>query len=271
MANTHEHLEHAEHAAHHAPDGFAQKVAVSMAIIAAVLAGLSMVGHRTHNKVLMLGGEANRLQGEANRLLGEINRLQAEANRLRTEASTAEVEKSNLFAWYQSKRLRQSQFQISIAMLRALQPHDEEARKKALADWQKKADEYNDPNDPDSLPNILKKGNAAGEKSKELQVKADAVMGKTAKVNDDAAKATEKSNKAKEEADHVHHQADRLDIAHLLAEIGLVICSVAVLTRKKAFWYAGILAAVFALGVGASAYMIPHDHHEPAASQGDKH
>ena len=91
MAETHEHLEHAEHDAHHALDPFNQRVAVSMAIVAAILAAISMVGHRTHNKVLQLQGDANRL---------------------RTEAATAEVEKSNLFAWYQAKRQRQEQLKF---------------------------------------------------------------------------------------------------------------------------------------------------------------
>ena len=92
MENTHENLEQAEHAQHHASDPFNQRVAVTMAIVAALLAGISMVGHRTHNKVLL---------------------LQSDSNRFRTEAATAEVEKSNLFAWYQAKRLRQEQLKIS--------------------------------------------------------------------------------------------------------------------------------------------------------------
>src|SRR6476646_9458467 len=104
MANTNEHLEHAEHAEHHASDPFNQRVAVSMAIVAALLAGISMVGHRTHNKVLQLQGDSNRY---------------------RTEAATAEVEKSNLFAWYQSKRLRQSQFETSAATAELLPVTDE--------------------------------------------------------------------------------------------------------------------------------------------------
>src|SRR5882757_772417 len=99
MANTQEHLEHAEHAEHNASDPFNQRVAVSMAIVAALLAGISMVGHRTHNRVLQLQGDANRY---------------------RTEAATAEVEKSNLFAWSQSKRLRQAQFETSAALVELL-------------------------------------------------------------------------------------------------------------------------------------------------------
>lgn len=227
MANTHEHLEHAEHAAHHAPDRFGQRVAVSMAIIAALLAGLSMVGHRTHNKVLM---------------------LHSEANRLKTEAASAEVEKSNLFAWYQAKRQRQSVYQVSIATARIQTVESKAERDKVVADWKKKADEYNDPADPDSLPNIQKKGNAAGKKAADLHAKADTV---------------------KDEAEHVHHQADRLDLAHLLAEIGLVVCSLAVLTKKRLFWYAGIVAATLAIGTGVSSTMIPHHPHDPAASHGD--
>jgi hypothetical protein len=229
MANTHEHLEQAEHAAHHPPDGFAQRVAVSMAIIAAVLAGVSMNGHRTHNRVLM---------------------LQSEANRLKTEAATAEVEKSNLFAWYQAKRQRQSVYQVSIATAKIQAVESKEARDAMIADFKKKADEYNDPNDPDSLPNIRKKGDAAGKRAEELHKKAE---------------------QARHEAEHVHHQADRLDIAHLLAELGLVICSVALLTKKKGYWFAGILAAVLAVGTGISSYLIPHHPPESAAGQTDKH
>ena len=65
-----------------------------------------------------------------------------------------------------------------------------------------------------------------------------------------------------EEAEHVHHQADRFDIAHLSAEIGLVLCSIALLTKKKVYWFTGLAAAIVAIGLTTSAYMIPHHPHE---------
>src|SRR3954447_12947637 len=65
MEGAHEHLEHAEHAGH-AHDPFDKRVAVSVAIVAAVLAGISMLGHRKHNEVLQLQGDSNRRQTEAN-------------------------------------------------------------------------------------------------------------------------------------------------------------------------------------------------------------
>ena len=133
MANTHENLEHAEHAEHNAHDPFNQRVAVSMAIVAAILAAISMVGHRTHNKVLQL-------QGDSNRLLGDVNRVLGEANRVGTEAAEAKVEESNLFAWYQSKRGRQEQLYFTVTLMETM-PGTELLAKDADPAAKKRADE----------------------------------------------------------------------------------------------------------------------------------
>ena len=229
MANTHEHLEHAEHAAHHGHDPFDKRVAVTMAIVAACLAGISMIGHRTHNLVLQLQGKANSL---------------------RIEAAAAEVEKSNLFAWYQSKRNRQSQYETAAGLATFLGGADD-ARKRVIADWIMKGDSYNTPNrQHDSLPELIKRGDEAGKKAESLQAEAA---------------------KHRDEAEHVHHQADRLDIAHLAAEVALVLCSITLLTKRKGFWYAGILAAALALAVTGSAYAIPHDDHPLGGASGSGH
>src|SRR4051794_33333539 len=79
MSGTHEHLEHAEHAQHHSHSGFDRKVAVTMAIIAALLAGLAMLSHRKHNDTLLHS----------------------------TTKGQLEVKESNSWAQYQAKRLRQ--------------------------------------------------------------------------------------------------------------------------------------------------------------------
>ena len=44
--------EEAEHASHHAADPFDRRVAMSMVVIAAVLAAVKVLGHRTHNETL---------------------------------------------------------------------------------------------------------------------------------------------------------------------------------------------------------------------------
>src|SRR5436309_15610628 len=44
--------EEAEHVSHHAHDPFDRRVAMSMVVIAAVLATVKVLGHRTHNATL---------------------------------------------------------------------------------------------------------------------------------------------------------------------------------------------------------------------------
>jgi len=226
MSETHEHLEQAEHAEHHGSDPFNQRVAVSMAIVAACLAGISMIGHRTHNEVLQLQGDSNRL---------------------RTEAATAEVEMSNLFAWYQSKKVRQDLYEIASNNSVWFTGGDEAARTKRGKEWKDKAESYNKKEEKDSLPELEERGLEKREHAKELKSEA---------------------RKIRDESEYIHHRADRLDIAHLLAEVSLVLCSITLLTKKKIFWHTGLLAAVIAIGLTISAYAIPREqHNETAAHQ----
>lgn len=59
------HIEHAEHAAHAVHDNFNKQVTMSIAIVAAVLAAVTMLGHRAHNDTLRLQGEALDFQTKA--------------------------------------------------------------------------------------------------------------------------------------------------------------------------------------------------------------
>src|SRR5262245_52433706 len=59
------HIEHAEHAQHAAHDPFDRRVTVSIAVVAAVLAAITMLGHRAHNETLRLLGEALEFQTKA--------------------------------------------------------------------------------------------------------------------------------------------------------------------------------------------------------------
>src|SRR5262245_51095846 len=133
MSGTHEHLQQAEHA-QHASSYFERKVAMTIAVIAAALAGVSVLGHRAHNDVLS---------------------LQADPNRLRTEAAAARVESSNQFAWYQAKRQRQAQAEAFLRMSAVLHdtPGKEGARKEAEGKWAKEFAKYEQ-----ELPGMEKRG-----------------------------------------------------------------------------------------------------------------
>ncbi len=232
MANTHEVLEHAEHAGHHAADPFDKRVAVTMAVVAAALAAIALVGHKTHNAVLALKGDANQTL---------------------TDAAAQDVEKSNLFAWYQAKRSRQDGARTSLVLteLLAPAPGSEKAREANRAKWEKTVKDYDTPDDKrESLPQLRERGDEAGKKSADLKAKAKGFAA---------------------EAEHAHHMAGRFDIAHLLAEVGLVLCSITLLTKKKGWWFAGIVAVVLALGVTGSAYLMPHHDAHDSHAPGDSH
>src|SRR5262245_20972381 len=77
------HLESAEHAHHASLDPFDRRVAMTMAIIVAALACVTMLSHRAHNETL---------------------RLQAEANNKHTQASDD-------WNFYQAKNIRSHEFQ----------------------------------------------------------------------------------------------------------------------------------------------------------------
>jgi hypothetical protein len=80
-------------------DPFDRRVAMTMAIIAAVLACVTMLSHRAHDESLS---------------------LLAEANRLTTSANIHHTEASDQWGYYQAKNNRSSQLEASLGLLLAL-------------------------------------------------------------------------------------------------------------------------------------------------------
>jgi len=64
---------------------------------------------------------------------------------------------------------------------------------------------------------------------------------------DDKGDVSKEAKKLEEERDLTVRQADRFDGGEALLEIGLVICSITLLTKRKGFWISGV--AVGALGI----------------------
>jgi hypothetical protein len=187
MSSTEHHLEHAEHAQHTVHDPFNRRVAVTMAIVAAVLACVTLLSHRAHTETLrtqsLASDEWNHYQAKKNRLylyeaLAEMERVEA----LDAKKGTAAIEKAGLLA----------------------------------SDWQGKVERY------------TKEADEIGEKAKGHE----------------------------EQSHHSHEQADRFDLGELSVEIALVLCSVAVLTRLRGFWYSGVGFGLLGALVAASGFLV---------------
>lgn len=198
MENTSDHLEHIGHNQHAAHAGrFDRMVATSMAIIAAVLASVTLLSHRAHNATL---------------------RYQSEANILQTKASDE-------WNYYQAKNNREHAYRANLSLVAVLakQAESDEQQKKITDDWTKQIDKYKH-----DLPEHMTK-------ARELEAESKA---------------------AREKSEQAHHRGDRFDLAELAVELGLVLCSLAVLTKIAPFWYAGVASALIGILFAGSAFLM---------------
>jgi hypothetical protein len=200
MTATTEHLEHAEHAQHAAHDPFDRRVAMTMAIVAAVLACVSMLSHREHNNTLL---------------------FQTEANIFHTKAS-------DRWGYYQAKKNRQYMYEADggLVEVTAKDPNNPRANEQAQAldkDWQSKARTY----------------------------RADADQ-----IEEEARELERQSAEKQEASEKAHHRADRFDLGELGVELALVLCSVAVLTKRASFWYSGMGFGALGLAVALTGFLL---------------
>jgi hypothetical protein len=227
MDNTSDHLEHIEHAQHAAhASRFDRFVAMSMAVIAALLAAVTMLSHRAHNETL-------RFQGEA-------NRLQSEANILHTQAA-------DQWAFYQAKNIRRHEYLALANLLKVTAPlvGKEKEHDKQIQAWEGKAKEYEGEADKNEIA-------TEDNEKKSLKVIRKEAENLEAEAKQKRAEATEKLAESK----HEHHRGLWLDVAELGVELGLVLCSLAVLTKRPAFWYSGLTAAGIGVLLAAFAFLM---------------
>jgi transketolase len=202
-----QHIEHAEHAQHAAHDPFDKRVTVSIAVLAAVLAAVTMAGHKAHNATLRLQGEALKEQ---------------------SEVGIYRTETANQYAYYQAKKNLSVLYEALLDLVGMLPIKDgaEKIQDKAREKWKSKFDKYQQ-----EMPEMV----AQAEK-----LKADAKDHK------------EKADKLLKESHAVHAQADRFDIGELGLQLGVVLCSMAILTRSRSFWYSGLFCGFIGLLVAVS-------------------
>jgi hypothetical protein len=228
-------IEHAEHAVHAAGDDFNRQVTMSIAIVAAVLACVTMLGHRAHNETLRLQGEALRLQGEALRFQGEALQLQTLASRESTNAA-------NKWSYYQSKNLIHVQSKITLDLLTVLTTNEksQEELEKVRALHKKNVEKYDK-----KLPEIEAEGHAIEKKSDELMVKSGEMIA-------ESQKKMAESQKEMDESHLVHQKSNRFDLGELGLQFGVVLCSLAILMKGRGFWFAGLVSAALGAVVAMS-------------------
>lgn len=167
----HEHAEHAK-------DPFDKKVAVTMAIIAALLAIDGVMGHLLTTEELLLQQKA-----------------------------------SDQWSYYQAKSVRRYTSEVAVDLFKGL---PSETSEKSAEAYKKKGDKYDE-----DMKDITKE-----------------------------AKGLEAESKMKGD------QAHRLDYGEVFLELGIVLASMAIMTKTNLLWAASIGSALVGLALALSMFMV---------------
>jgi uncharacterized membrane protein YkgB len=170
------------HEAHeHKGEPFTLRVAVTMSILAVLVAIATLLGHRSA-----------------------------------TEKVVSQALASDQWSFYQAKNIRLREMQGVADMLGTVAPIDKEKAEALREKYLKEVERYE------------KEKDEISEKAKDLEKERD-VFGR---------------------------KEDRFDASEVILEIGLIICSLTLLTQKRIFWFSGMVLGVIGFFVTVSGFLI---------------
>ncbi|MGA2252762.1 DUF4337 domain-containing protein [Terracidiphilus sp.] len=170
-----------EHAEHGASESSMRPVAFTMAVLAAIVAITTVLGHRTH-----------------------------------TEAVLTQNKATDQWNLYQAKKIRSSDMGLISDLLHVVTVTDKDTAQKTLKAY---ADHQ-------------------------------------AKWNDDLKEEQDKAEALEKKVDKAEKKANRFDLGETLLEIGLVITSITLLTKSRAYWYFGLAFALAGIVMAALAFVV---------------
>ena len=211
-------IEHAEHAAHAAHDSFDRVVTISIAMLAAGLACVTILSHKTHNMMLSRQIEAGIDSNKGANRWAQFQAYNIRGHMYKTFVDLAETDSGTVV---------------------------EGKRKDVIAGWRKQAEKYEKPE-----------------------------TGKLAEAERFAKQHDADSERKMAESEQIHHKAERLDLGDLGLQLGVVLASMAILTKRRVFWYAGVTCGIVGFLWAMTGYfeiMMPHERHAAHATPGEGH
>lgn len=137
-------------------------------------------------------------------------------HRAHTEELSRETQAASRWEQYQAKSIRQRMTQVGSDLISVVAPLNKEKGEVLAQKYEKEVEHY-------------------------------------ASDKEDVSKIAEE---LETERDRAIHRADRFDLGEVLLEIGLVICSLTLLAKKKIFWVGGVLVALIGLGVAFTGFLM---------------
>jgi gas vesicle protein len=156
-------------------------VTFTMALLAVVLAAVSLLGHRTHGEELLLQNRA-----------------------------------TDQWAYFQAKNIRRHTYELFLDLLSVISPKDPQAAAKIRDKYSEEIERYKD-------------------EQKDTQSEAQQL---------------------EREVETLRHKANRFDLGEVCLEVGIVLASLTLLTRRRLFWQLGGLAGLVGLAIAASGFWV---------------
>jgi hypothetical protein len=120
------------------------------------------------------------------------------------------------WAYYQAKDIRQHSYETFLDELSILAPQNSDQTQKLKDKYTKEVSRY---------------------RAEQNEIEAEA-------------------RKAESEVKVQRRRADRFDLGEVILEAALVICSIALLTRKRLFWKLGLVLGVSGVIIGAAGFLV---------------
>lgn len=137
-------------------------------------------------------------------------------HRAHTEELSRETQAASRWEQYQAKSIRQRMTQIGSDVLSVVAPLDKAKGEQLAQKYEKEVEHY--ASDKEDVSKI----------AEELEAERDRAM----------------------------RRADRFDLGEVLLEIGLVICSLTLLAKRKIFWVGGTVVGLVGLGVALTGFLM---------------
>src|SRR6266446_37353 len=166
---------------HHEDHPLVLPVSLTISIMAVLLAGASLLGHRAH-----------------------------------TEGLSLETEAASRWTQYQAKSVRLHEAQGFSDVVSLVAPLNRELGEELKEKYAKEVEHY----------------------------------------EGDKVDVSKEAKNLEEERDLTVRKADRFDGGEALLEIGLVICSIALLTKRKGFWFGGALIGVLGIALAMTGFFL---------------
>jgi len=138
------------------------------------------------------------------------------SHRSHTEELLLQTQATDQWAYYQAKNGRYHGMKNTVDLLETMVPRDKDAAEAKIKKYEKEIERYD--SDKDNI--------------------------------------SEKANELEKERDVIGKRADRFDGGEVLIEIGLVICSITLLTKRKAFWFGGMLIGAIGAAIAATGFFL---------------